>query len=192
MIDGRKTIWLKTMLTKYFESLNIDITATPILEKSLSHLIGVSNILESMGTPQYVQDAGLFHSIYGEAASNSPSNRILQREELRTVIGDKAEDLVYMFATIPAPRTENIRNMIESQERTDLLNICIASVIFFRASSIDILLLETNLHKIFVKCFCLIHLSCTGLHLSSCILLSFSSCLFRFCCNYLNSQTNTR
>ena len=79
MIDGRKTIWLKTMLTKYFESLNIDITATPILEKSLSHLIGVSNILESMGTPQYVQDAGLFHSIYGEAASNSPSNRILQR-----------------------------------------------------------------------------------------------------------------
>ena len=127
MIDGRKTIWLKTMLTKYFESLNIDITAPPILEKSLSHLIGVSNILESMGTPQYVQDAGLFHSIYGEAASNSPSNRILQREELRTVIGDKAEDLVYMFATIPAPRTENIRNMIESQERTDLLNICIAN-----------------------------------------------------------------
>ena len=76
---------------------------------------------------KYVQDAGLFHSIYGEAASNSPSNRILQREELRTVIGDKAEDLVYMFATIPAPRTENIRNMIESQERTDLLNICIAN-----------------------------------------------------------------
>ena len=29
------------------------------------HLIGVSNILEEMGAPQHVQDAGLFHSIYG-------------------------------------------------------------------------------------------------------------------------------
>ena len=33
----------------------------------LDHLIGVSNILEEMGAPQHVQDAGLFHSIYGTA-----------------------------------------------------------------------------------------------------------------------------
>ena len=31
----------------------------------LDHLIGVYNLLKSWDAPEYVQDAGLFHSVYG-------------------------------------------------------------------------------------------------------------------------------
>ena len=31
----------------------------------LDHLIGTSEKLKEMGAPQYLQDAGLFHSVYG-------------------------------------------------------------------------------------------------------------------------------
>ena len=34
----------------------------------LSHLVGVYEILKNQGAEEYVQDAGLFHSIYGTSS----------------------------------------------------------------------------------------------------------------------------
>ena len=62
------------------------------------HLIGVSNILEEMGAPQHVQDAGLFHSIYGTAIFHQQTTA--DRGVIKSVIGEKAERLVYLFCIL--------------------------------------------------------------------------------------------
>ena len=43
------------------------------------------------------------------------------------VIGKQAEEIVYQFCTIPAPRTQNILDMEDSQLRTDLIMLCDAN-----------------------------------------------------------------
>ena len=88
----------------------------------LDHLVGVSNILEEMGAPQHVQDAGLFHSIYGEASSrNMPKNLYLTRDELIDIIGQQAEQVVYEFCSISDPRSQNILLYPDGQLKKDLI-----------------------------------------------------------------------
>ena len=59
------------------------------------HLIGVRDKLRDMGAPEHVQDAGLFHSIYGTTVYlNQTTN---DRKKIRELIGERAETLVYMF-----------------------------------------------------------------------------------------------
>ena len=49
----------------------------------MDHLVGTAVILKEYGAPDYLVDAGLFHSIYGEESSrNVPKNIYLTREEL--------------------------------------------------------------------------------------------------------------
>ena len=117
-----KISWLENRLIDYFISLNIP---NPPLQRAMDHLIGTSNRLKEY--PIHVQDAGLFHSIYGEDASNMPKNSILERHELRQVIGKRAEELVWIFATTPKPRTKTFEDMPDSDIRTELLSICKAN-----------------------------------------------------------------
>ena len=61
----------------------------------MDHLIGTAEILKSYGASDYLIDAGLFHSIYGEASSrNMPKNLYLTRDELIDIIGRQAEQVV--------------------------------------------------------------------------------------------------
>jgi len=88
----------------------------------INHLIGTANILKEYNAPEYLVDAGLFHSIYGEASTrNMPKNLYLSREELIRVIGEQSEKIVYEFSSIPAPRSENIRLYPTGQLREDLI-----------------------------------------------------------------------
>ena len=65
----------------------------------LDHLIGVSNILEEMGAPQHVQDAGLFHSIYNTVVFHHQTTDP-DRSVVQSVIGEKAEHLAYLFCIL--------------------------------------------------------------------------------------------
>ena len=68
----------------------------------LEHLMGVRDILQEQGAPEYVQDAGLFHSVYGTTyfKPQVTQNRLIVRE----LIGEQAEELVWIFCKMPAPR----------------------------------------------------------------------------------------
>ena len=88
----------------------------------MDHLIGTAVILKKYGASDYLIDAGLFHSIYGEAASrNMPKNTYLTREELADVIGENAERIVFEYSCIESPRTQNIFNYPEGQLKEDLI-----------------------------------------------------------------------
>ena len=87
------------------------------------HLIGVSNILEEMGAPQHVQDAGLFHSIYGTAIFHQQTTA--DRGVIKSVIGEKAERLVYLFCILgrETNRQTEIAQISDEETRKELMLI---------------------------------------------------------------------
>jgi hypothetical protein len=61
----------------------------------LNHLIGTFNILKKWKQPEDLCVAGMFHNIYGNNYFNPNLN--VSREEIRNLIGEKAESLVFRF-----------------------------------------------------------------------------------------------
>ena len=123
MTFEEKIIYVELKLKDYIENLGYQYNS-----RFIDHLVGTSKILEKMGAPSYLVDAGLFHSVYGEASSrNTPLNTLIERHEVENIIGKQAEEIVYQFCTILAPRTQNIFDMKDSQLRTDLIMLCNAN-----------------------------------------------------------------
>ena len=67
------------------------------------HLIGTYSILSAWGLPKEITRAGLFHTVYGGDLFIfyyfNPNDQP-DREELRNIIGTKAEQLTYLFGTM--------------------------------------------------------------------------------------------
>ena len=85
------------------------------------HLVGVRNKLKNMGAPDHVQDAGLFHSIYGtDSYKNQTTN---DRQKVKDLIGERAELLVYMLCTMPSPRAQSFGEFFDSCLRKELMMI---------------------------------------------------------------------
>jgi len=87
----------------------------------LEHLIGTSEKLKEMGAPQYLQDAGLFHSVYGTVYFMPDDGLIENRQVVKNLIGDKAEEIAYWFCILDKPRNENIWNIKSDKLRQDLI-----------------------------------------------------------------------
>jgi (p)ppGpp synthase/HD superfamily hydrolase len=51
----------------------------------IDHLVGVHDILKEWDAPQYLQDAGLFHSVYGTAVFKHQSTN--DRDAVKKLIG---------------------------------------------------------------------------------------------------------
>ena len=117
-----KIEYLDKKLTEYLGSLGLKRN-----QKIIDHLIGTSEILKDMDAPSYLIDAGLFHSVYGEVASKLPPNSLIERSDLQEVIGIQAEEIVFLFCSIPQPRTKNIHSMEHGQLRNDLILLCQAN-----------------------------------------------------------------
>jgi hypothetical protein len=62
----------------------------------LGHLIAVFRSLESQGYPQDVCRAGMFHSIYGTERFQGFTLPLERRDEVRALIGERAERLAYL------------------------------------------------------------------------------------------------
>ena len=84
----------------------------------IDHLVGVHDILKEWKAPQYLQDAGLFHSIYGTTVFEHQSTN--DRDKIRELIGEQAEELVYQFSTLIQPRLNSIRGLDDGQLKKDL------------------------------------------------------------------------
>jgi len=87
----------------------------------LQHLSGVRDSIRNNGFPQYLQDAGMFHSVYGTTYFKPKITQ--DRETIRSLIGEKAENLVYLFCNMEHPRKKNIELVEDDQVRKDLLVI---------------------------------------------------------------------
>ena len=87
----------------------------------LEHLIGVRDILKKWGVPEYVQDGGLFHSVYG--TTYFKPQMTTDRDAVRYLIGEKAEELAYWFCFLDSPRTQRILILENEQLKKDLLLI---------------------------------------------------------------------
>ena len=87
----------------------------------LEHLIGVRDILNKWGAPEYIQDGGLFHSVYG--TTYFKPQLTMDRDAVRYLIGEKAEELAYWFCFLDSPRTQRISILENEQLKKDLLLI---------------------------------------------------------------------
>ena len=87
----------------------------------LEHLIGTRDIVRERGGSEYLQDACLFHSVYGTQKFDYQSTS--DREKVKSLIGEKAEELVYIFSMCPYPRVNKINNMYRGQIQEDLLTM---------------------------------------------------------------------
>jgi hypothetical protein len=82
-------------LTNFLVEMGVD--DIPHTEKSyLGHLIAVYRLLESQAYPQDVCRAGMFHSIYGTEKFQGFTLPLDRRDEVRALIGDRAEHLAYL------------------------------------------------------------------------------------------------
>jgi hypothetical protein len=89
----------------------------------LEHLIGTYKILDEGFAPLYVCDAGLFHSVYGTAYFKPKTISLDNRDIVKDIIGEEAENLAFMFCVIPSPRFDNIMSLQDGQLRDELLMI---------------------------------------------------------------------
>ena len=87
----------------------------------LDHLVGVYNILKSWDAPEYVQDAGLFHSVYG--TTYFKPQMITNRKVIQGIIGFQAEVLSYIYCILAAPRIKGILLIEDEPTKKDLLLI---------------------------------------------------------------------
>ena len=99
-------------------------------DKSLfDHLIETHDILKDNGAPEYLQKAGLFHSIYGTVyfmngkglvQGGPPHHELDERYKIKNLIGDKAEEIVWWYCFIDEPRVEKIQELKNQQLKDDL------------------------------------------------------------------------
>ena len=92
----------------------------------LNHSIGVFNILKEMGASDHVCLAGLYHSVYG--TDSYQQNIPLDRNELKNIIGEYAENLVFNFCSFGNKEHEILNRTITSQIDEDLLIISYANI----------------------------------------------------------------
>jgi hypothetical protein len=93
------------------------------------HLFGVYRILYSKGERRALCDAGLYHSIYGTEFFEIPSERkdvhtAITREKIRSMIGNEAEALVYLFCSMKKDRFQTIVDNSLHQTLTMQLDLC--------------------------------------------------------------------
>jgi len=93
----------------------------------LDHLTGTYDLLIQWDNPEDVCVAGLFHSIYGVETQQSKPDRFDLRESVRSVIGESAEQLVYLFCSLE--RGQYFSNTIKQSEQQALIEIEAANII---------------------------------------------------------------
>lgn len=77
--------------------VRIGIDEIPHTHKSyLAHLVALYHMLEAQGCPEDVCRAGMFHSIYGTEKFQGFTLPLERRDEVRGLIGDRAEHLAYL------------------------------------------------------------------------------------------------
>jgi hypothetical protein len=79
----------------------------------LSHLIGTRRVMASWGCGADLCDAGLFHSVYG--TEYFPTDGAASRDQVRAVIGERAERLAWLWCTIRRDTIDPVAGTVEDR-----------------------------------------------------------------------------
>jgi (p)ppGpp synthase/HD superfamily hydrolase len=130
-----------------FRTNNIPHSASNLFD----HLCAVYTILKNSNKPDYVCIAGLFHSVY--ETEYFKFSRPYTRDEVKRMIGEKAEELVYEFCnTVPrvTKLTERSGNWSD-QMYADLLDIELANMYEQRYYNTPIQMMEAIRKHLVIK-----------------------------------------
>ena len=83
----------------------------------LAHLIAVYRFLESQGCPDDVCAAGMFHSIYGTEKFQGFTLPLERRDEVRRLIGERAERLAYLNCAMDRASFDRAVEQVEESNR---------------------------------------------------------------------------
>jgi hypothetical protein len=93
-------------------------------ETLLDHLEHTYRILQRMGCPEHVCLAGLFHGVYGTQALHAERIEALpegRREELKLLIGEDGEQLLYNFSVMSYDSLgRSLRSVLRPKGQPDL------------------------------------------------------------------------
>lgn len=89
-------------LTDFLVGMGID-KVDHTKKSFLAHLIGVYRDMEAAGCSEEVCRAGMFHSIYGTERFRGFQLPLEHRDEVRALIGDRAEHLAYVNCAMDRP-----------------------------------------------------------------------------------------
>lgn len=88
----------------------------------LAHLVGLYRLMEACGCTEELCRAGMFHSIYGTQKFQGFKLPLDRRDEVRALIGDRAERLAYLNCAMYRPSFDAIVQQQEGAYRfTDRL-----------------------------------------------------------------------
>lgn len=94
----------------------------------LTHMVNVYNNLDRLGCPEHVRLAGLFHGLYGTHALNASEVFVLpegKREQVRSLIGEAAERLLYNFCVMTYESLgKSLRLVLKPTGKPDLWDRC--------------------------------------------------------------------
>lgn len=103
-------------LTDFLVTLGIE--QVPHTGKSyLAHLIGVYRLMQSQGCDEELCRAGMFHSIYGTEQFQGFRLPLEQREQLRALIGERAERLAYLNCAMNRATLDRAVEQVEEPYR---------------------------------------------------------------------------
>jgi hypothetical protein len=103
-------------LTDFLVGMGIE--QVPHTDKSyLAHLIAVYRLLESQGYSPDVCRAGMFHSIYGTEKFQGFTLPLGRRDEVRALIGDRAERLAYLNCAMDRTSFDRVLSRTEEPYR---------------------------------------------------------------------------
>lgn len=86
----------------------------------LEHLIGVSNLLKEYGRDKVEQKAGLFHSIYGTEYYKDSKKLNIDRQQIKDLIGEEAEEIVNIFCNLNNRTKTILEGKLQEPYKTQL------------------------------------------------------------------------
>ncbi len=124
-------------MTDFLVGLGVE--EVPHTQKSyLAHVIGVHGLMHRQGCGDELCRAGMFHSIYGTELFQGFKLPLERRDEVRALIGERAERLAYLNCAMdrasfdrsvfrdegPFPVTDRLTGEVHELSRADFDDLC--------------------------------------------------------------------
>src|SRR5262249_14710478 len=93
-------------LTEYLVALGIE-KVGHTGKSYLAHLVGLYRLMQSQGCNEELCQAGMFHSIYGTELFQGFKLPLESRDEIRGLIGERAERLAYLNCAMDRATFDN-------------------------------------------------------------------------------------
>jgi hypothetical protein len=103
-------------MTDYLVDLGIE-KVNHTTKSYLAHLVALYRLMEALGCSEELCRAGMFHSIYGTQKFQGFKLPLEKRDEVRALIGERAERLAYLNCAMDRPSFDEVVTQVEARFR---------------------------------------------------------------------------